>query len=79
MNAWNSIHTINNTCYVSTYTYVTVDLHVFQVQIWQSNYVIGKLLLIFSDTFVSHIRASVLCLVLFVNQGVYTNVHVLIF
>ena len=42
--------------------YITVDLHVFQGQIWQSKQLV-KHLLTFSDTLVSHIRVSVLCLV----------------
>ena len=61
--AWNSIHTINNPCLFFN-RYVTVDLHVFQGQIWQSKQLVKHL---FSDTFVSHIRVSALCLVLFVN------------
>ena len=65
---WNSILTIHNQCLFCN-RYVTVDVHVFQGHIWQSKQLV-KLLLIFSDAFVSNIRVSVLCLVLFVNSVV---------
>ena len=59
-------HTHHKQHVLSFNRYVTGDLHVLQGQTLPSKQFV-ILLLTFSDTFVSHIRVSGLCLVLFVN------------